>query len=297
MLLVLFFSMGQEGCSPLGTSPQSKAEKTGVDFSLMSRIDTITSGKVLQPGQTFYVGIKIDNYDMKDRQVEVCIQDTILDQYGGILGQGECQQVSLQAAEKKQKTSTSMMGPSTQEEIVPGTKEIFFPQQDQYIYSGLPKMNQAFPANLIVTLKYPETTQATTAISVPDLAQAPLTQEPAQIYTSLSKSIYAQGDSYKVNLDLNIQKNPATKIYLQDFSEASENKTFFNAKLMGQPLDCRATNGQQIGNILELRDSRTIRCSTVLYQGSQRQDYDLILTYIYNVVVQKNFAYSINTNG
>ncbi len=297
LIAVLFVGMGQEGCSMLGTGTQSNAGKTGVDFSLISRVDTLTSGKSLQPGETFYIGIKVENYDMKERQIELCIKDTILDQYGGITGQGECQQVSLQAAEKTQKKSTSLLGSSTQEEIVPGTKEVYFPQNNQYAYSNFPKMNQAFPGYLIVTIKYPEKTEATAAVSVPDQSQSSLIQEPSQIYTSLSKSVYAQGDSYKVNLDLNIQKNTATKIYLQDYSEANENKTYFNAKLTGKQLDCRATNNQQIGNILEIKDSRTIKCSTVLYQSAQRQDYDLIITYIYNVVLERNYAFSISTKG
>ncbi len=297
LMVVLFVGMGQEGCSMLGTGTQSNAGKTGVDFSLISRIDTVTSGKSLQPGETFYVGVRVDNYDMKERQIELCIKDTVLDQYGGITGQGECQQVYLQAAEKTQKKSNSAFGSSTQEEIVPGTKDVYFPQNNQYMYSGLPKMNQAFPAYLIVSIKYPETTEATAAISVPDPTQSSLVQEPSQIYTGLSKSIYAQGDSYKVNLDLNVQKNTATRIYLQDYSESNENKTYFSTKLRGQPLDCRSTNGQPIGSILELKDSKTIKCSTVLYQSSQRQDYDLIITYIYNVVLEKSYAFSINTNG
>jgi hypothetical protein len=290
VIMLAFFSLGQEGCNQNNT-----ATKTGVDFSLISRIDTLTEGKTLQPGETFYIGIKLENYDEKERQVELCIRDSLPDQYGGILSQGDCEQVDLPAAEKVKKQSSGLMGSSTTEEINPGTKEVFFPQQNQYSYNGLPEMNQPFQANLMVTIKYPETTTATTTVYVPVQEQPSLSQEPSQIYVSLSKSVYAQGNGYNVNLDLNFVKNPSSRIFLQDFSETSENKTFLNVKLAGQPLDCRTTNNQPVTDILEIQNSKLIKCSTILYQSSQRQDYDLTVTLIYGVMLEKNFGFGINT--
>ncbi len=291
LILLLIFSLifisGQEGCEG-----STNAKKTGVDFSLISRQDTLSAGKTLQLGETFYVGIRVENYDKKERQVEVCIQDSISDQYSGITDSGNCQQQYLPAAEII-KTQSSGTFSSAKEEIVPGVKEVFFPQQGQYSYKDLFKMNQPYSSNLIVTVRYPETSQATTAIYVPNVEQPSLIQDPSQIMVYLQKSVYPQGDAYKVNLDLTFSKNPNSKIFLSDF--VTENKTYFDVKMASQSLDCKTTNGIPVGNILEIQKIKTIRCSTLVYQGAQRQDYGFVLTMIYGVVLQKTYGFSINT--
>ena len=288
LVFLLIFVSGQD----LGCSGSTDAKKTGVDFSLISRQDTLQGGKSLQLGETFYVGVRVENYDKKERQVEVCIEDSVLDQYGGIAGSGNCRQEYLPAAEIVKKQSSGAFS-SSSEELVPGVKEVYFPQEGQYSYQNLPKMNQPFSSNLIVTVKYPETSQATTAIYVPDAEQPALIQDPSQIMVSLQKSIYPQGDAYKINLDLTFSRSSNSKIFLADFT--TENKTYFDAKLASQSLDCRTTNGIPIGNSLEVKNTKTIRCSTVVYQGAQRQDYDFVLTMIYGVVLQKTYGFSINT--
>jgi len=286
LLTSLVFISGQQGCE------SNTAQKTGIDFSLINRQDTLQAGKVLQAVETFYIGIRVDNYDKKERQIEVCIEDTVLDQYGGIVGSANCQQEYLPAAELIKRQASNSFA-SNKEELVPGTKEIFFPQQGQYSYQNLPKMNQPFSSNLIIRVRYPEITQATTAIYVPDATQPALTQEPSQIMASLQKSIYPQGDAYNVNLDLTFVKNPYSEIFLQDF--VTGNKTYFDVKMASQSLECRTTNGLPVGNTLEIKNTKTIRCSKTVYQGAQRQDYDFVLTMIYGVVLQKEYSFSINT--
>ncbi len=292
IILSLVFISGQEGCTP--TNPNSG--KTGIDFSLISRTDTLTSGKTIQPGETFFIGIKVSNYDKKERQVKLCVKDSILDQYGGIPTEGNCQDISVPAAETVKKESSGLMGSSSSDEIIPGTKEVYFPEYGQYTYTGLPKMNQPFSSSITVNVKYLETNDATTTVYVPVQEQPPIAQEPSQVMVSMQKSIYSQGDAYKVNLELTFTKNSGSKIFLQDFLEENENKTFFSAKLAGKPLDCRTTNNQLVGNVLEIKDQKTLRCSTVLYQGAQRQDYDFITTMIYGVELSRDYSFSIDTS-
>jgi hypothetical protein len=170
---------------------------------------------------------------------------------------------------------------------------VFFPQQGQFSYKGLSKQNQLFRSDLIVTLRYPETTRATAAVYVPNIEQPALVQDPSQIMAYMQKSIYPQGDAYNVNLDLTFVKNPYSEIFLQDF--VTGNKTYFDVKMASQSLECRTTNGLPVGNTLEIKNTKTIRCSKTVYQGAQRQDYDFVLTMIYGVVLQKEYSFSINT--
>jgi hypothetical protein len=286
LLTSLVFISGQQGCE------SNTAQKTGIDFSLINRQDTLQAGKTLQLGETFYVGVRVENYDKIDRNVEVCIQDTVLDYYNGITDSESCQQQYIPAAETiKQEASNSFS--QGKEELIPGTKEVFFPQQGQFSYKGLSKQNQLFRSDLIVTLRYPETTRATAAVYVPNIEQPALVQDPSQIMAYMQKSIYPQGDAYNVNLDLTFVKNPYSEIFLQDF--VTGNKTYFDVKMASQSLECRTTNGLPVGNTLEIKNTKTIRCSKTVYQGAQRQDYDFVLTMIYGVVLQKEYSFSINT--
>lgn len=288
----LFFTSGQEGCSP----ENGTAKKTGIDFSLISKTGMLTGGRTLETGETFFIGVKIENYDKKERQVTLCITDTMPPQYGGIPTEGYCQEVFLPAAEVVKKNSQSAFGSSNTEQLSPGTKEVLFPEQGQFSYSGLPKMNQPFSSSIVLTARYLETNTATTTVYVPDEEQPPIVQEPSQIMVTLEKSVYTQGNAYKVNLDLNLIKNPSSNIFLPDFLSENENKTFFNSRLAGKSLDCRTTNNQPITNILEIKDSKTIRCSTLLYQGAQRQDYDFVATLIYGVQILKSYNFYIDTS-
>jgi LysM repeat protein len=288
----LIFISGQEGCSPTSDTSQ----KSGIDFSLIPRIDTLTSGKIIQPGETFYVGIKVSNYDKIDRQVKVCITDSIIDQYGGILSDGLCQEISVPAAEAKKVESSSLLGSTSTEQITPGTRDVFFPEQGQFSYSGLPKMNQPFSSSLRVNIKYSEKNDATTTVYVPNQEQPQIVQDPSQIMVNMQKSIYPQGNAYKVNLDLILSRNPGSRIFLQDFSEENENKTFFSAKLGGKPLECRTSNNQIVSNILEIKDNKNLKCSALIYQGEQRQDYDFIVTLMYGVEISRDYGFMIDTS-
>ena len=288
LLVLLVFISGQDS----GCGGSSTAQKNGIDFSLIPRQDTLQGGKILQLGETFYVGVRVENYDKIDRNVEICIQDTVLDQYGGITAAEACQQQYLPAAELIKKESSGAFS-SSKEELVPGVKEVFFPQQGQFAYKGLQKMNQAFRSDLIVTIKYPETTRATTAVYIPVSEQPALVQDPSQIMATMQKTIYPQGDAYKVSFDITLTKNPGSQIFLQDF--VTGNQTYLEVRMASQQLNCVTTNSVPIGNTLEIKDKKTIRCSTMIYQGAQRQDYDFVLTMIYGVVLQKTYSFSINT--
>lgn len=277
----------------MSCSSSSSAQKTGIDFSLINRQDTLQGGKTIQLGETFYVGVRVENYDKIERNVEICIQDTVLDQYGGITSAESCQQQYLPAAEIIKQESTGSFS-SSKEELIPGIKEVFFPQQGQFAYQGLQKMNDVFRSDLIVTVRYPETTRATAAISVPNTEQPALAQDPSQIMAYMQKTIYPQGDAYKVHLDLTLTKNPNSQIFLQDF--ATENKTYFDVRMASKSLSCTTTNSVPVGNTLEIKDKKTVRCSTIVYQGAQRQDYDFVLTMIYGVILQKSYSFSIQTS-
>jgi hypothetical protein len=157
-------------------------------------------------------------------------------------------------------------------------------------------MNQPFSSSLRVNIKYSEKNDATTTVYVPNQEQPQIVQDPSQIMVNMQKSIYPQGNAYKVNLDLILSRNPGSRIFLQDFSEENENKTFFSAKLGGKPLECRTSNNQIVSNILEIKDNKNLKCSALIYQGEQRQDYDFIVTLMYGVEISRDYGFMIDTS-
>jgi hypothetical protein len=121
--VLLLFVSGIEGCDG-GTD----ASKTGLDFSATTGIDYISAGKTLNLGDSFYVGVKIENYDKQPRTGYVCIRDDVADSFGGIKSE-ECKPFNVKSAE-----TTGGKNSKTE----PGTMEIDFPSAGEYSYNDIP---------------------------------------------------------------------------------------------------------------------------------------------------------------
>lgn len=288
-LSLLIFISGQEGCDTGG----GDAKTAGIDFSLLSRDGMLSSGQVLQQKQTFHVGIEIQNYDLQPHNLEVCIRDDVLTQYGGIKEDGDCQAVAIQQADKKEVTTGSGIT-QTSEQLQPATREVAFPEDGQYSYSGLPDMNDNYKGNLFVIVRYPEITRATATVLIPGQESPVLTSDPAPIGLSLSKSNWPEGNIERVNFDITLKKQQQADISLQDFSESSANKTYFSAKLDDKQLDCTVAETPITNNIIDFKDGMIVRCTTTLDVTSP-QSHPFSITMMYGVSINKEYPFNVQT--
>ena len=92
LILASLLLTGQTGCpqSGVGTtttgtqSPSTSASQYGLDFSLIPGIGMLSDGSKITLGETFNVGVHLENYDSKPRSGRMCVKDDIDDAYGGV---------------------------------------------------------------------------------------------------------------------------------------------------------------------------------------------------------------------
>ncbi len=302
LILILVFVSAQQGCEMPGSGGGgggTEAKKFGLDYSLISGIDYLTSGKTLQQGESFYVGVHIENYDREARSGEVCISDNVADTYGGISSQegGECKFFNVAAADVVKKESSGLFGKSITEEVTPGKADVYFPEDAIYSYSGLPSSQQPWPQTLYASLRYRQKSQITGTVAVPSPGYETivLSQEPAPLALGVTKSIHRVQDSYKVDLEMKlVKKQSQAKILSYDF--AQENVTYFMAEISPQRLNCYLTSGEPVSGKVTIENERLIKCSSIMYLGGEtQQSYPLVVTLDYGVAIEKQYPFGIKT--
>lgn len=152
--LTLFIVSGQQGCEMPqlpGFPGGAGAEKTGLDFSLISGVGYLTAGKTFNLDETFFVGITIENYDEEAKSGIICIRDTVTDTFGGISseGSGECKIFNVKAAEVMTEEAKGFFG-GTSQQVNPGKTEVYFPEMGEYSFRDIPSMLKPYQADLIV---------------------------------------------------------------------------------------------------------------------------------------------------
>ncbi|MCX8193910.1 MAG: hypothetical protein N3G19_00915 [Candidatus Pacearchaeota archaeon] len=296
IILLLIFVSGQEGCETSRSSEKQQAEKAGIDFNLITGVDYLSSGKILEQGENFYVGVHLENYDSKAKSGEICIYDDVSDEYGGIISDGECKPFVINAATIIKKETTELASKKIVEEIIPGKADVYFPEEGLYKYYGLPSQKTPWQMTLFVSVRYRENSRITGSVKVPDpgYEQLSLLQEPAPLFVSATKSIHKQQDSYKVNLDVSLIKKAPFKIFSPDFKQ--ENVTAFYLKLEPQPTQCFLTTGEPIKEKVFIENERLIKCSSLVHMaGELQRTLPLIIALDYGVAIEKSYSFGIKT--
>jgi len=293
LLIALFVGTAQQGCE------QGQGSQQGLDFSLVTKSSFLSAGSTINQEDTFYVGVKIENYDKVERNGFVCIRDDVEDGFGGIVseGSGECKYFVVMAAQEKEKSSSGSIIPGlggSSSEIEPGIVEIYFPSENkEYSYSGMPELVKPYSGKISVSLKYQETTQATGTVTVPDESGVAIAQEPALVGAYVNKALHPRGEGYKLDLEINLVKQGNAKIFLPDFSE--ENKTYFLINLIPLNLECSVT-GKPLTGTLDLQTSQKVKCSTELNSKST-QSFPLVIGLTYGAMIEKSYSFSIKTKS
>lgn len=292
ILIVLFAFMlvsGQTGCE---MTPPSTASKTGVDFNLVSGVGKLSSGKTLSQGDTFSLQVHIENYDKEARNGEICIRDDIDKESGGI--ETQCMPFFVKAAEVIEEKKSSLFGAA--EKIQPSTAEIFFPTSGEYSYNN---MHYTQKANAYVTLKYSQTSVITALegikVPVPETEMIKLTQEAAPVKVTVEKSIAKIGNTYKINLEIQLSKQALATLYSQDFKE--ENYISFRV-VQPQSMTCEPSGTydkakfMQGQGLVELKNTKFIKCSSMV-DITEQQQYSFEINLNYGVKIEKEIPFTI----
>ena len=287
--LLSLLIVGASGCELPG-SGGTTASKTGLDFSLVSGFDKISSGKVTNLGDALIVHIKIENYDKKERAGEICIRDDLDDSYGGVTSQ--CSPFVVGEAEV---TSAGGGFFGATEQVQPGTTDILFPAGGEFVYTGLPITQRA---NIYITASYEQESriEAPNGIAVPspETETVQLSQEPAPISASVEKSISRQQDAYKVNLGITLTKQQTVEVFSPGFGK----KGFlsFKAEMRPRTLTCEPAGSydQQLfaQGLLEMESTKFINCFS-LVDVTEQTTWPLTLDVNYGVKLEKNFPFTI----
>ncbi len=272
-----------EGCS-------QTSSKTGLDFSLESGIDKLSSGKTINLGDVFYISLKIENYDKTSKSGEVCVKDNMDNSYEGI--SEECVPFSVIGAEGSESESKSLFQKSSGTE--PGVTTIIFPSADNYKYSKLPATQSA---KLIITAKYSqsEIVNAPAGISVPEPVSEKITlnKEPSPVSISVDKSVTNREEGYKILLGIQLTKQQDASLYSPDFND--ENYIHFSAEMMPQKLECvpegTYDNQKLAKGLIELKSKKFISCSAFVYE--EEQTWPLQIKLNYGVEIKKEVPFTI----
>lgn len=296
LFFILLFVSGQEGCEMNDTSRQSS--KTGLSFSLITGVDYLYGGKTLYNGETFYVGVHIENYDPVARSGEVCISDNVADAYGGIISQetGECKFFNIGPAEIVKKETSGFGEKTSKTEVNPAKIDIYFPSSGYYQYKGLPKSSVPWKQTLYVSLKYRHASQITGNVNVPTPAyeEIILNQETAPLLLSITKSIHKMQDLYQVDLNVKLEKVSDSQIFSYDFTQG--NVSYFLLKMPPQQLKCTLSNGELVTDKVLIQKEKLIKCSTLVsLAGEVQQSYPLVAILDYGVKIDKSYPFNIIT--
>lgn len=276
LVVSLLFVSGQTGCE------QQTSQQSGIDFTLIKGVSFLTPPKILEKNEAFKVGVHIDNFNDKDEEGIICVRDNLADSFYGIPSEddGDCQSFSVRASEQ------------LTEEQVPGTVNLYFPEQGQYTYSGLPELNKPYDATLFVTMRYQQDSQVTGTVTSPDEKQPMMNQDPQPIDVRVEKSIFLVGNDYQINLEIVLKNTQNVEIFTPDFIQ--ENKIYFTADMNPLMLQCTDVNGQPISGLIEFENEKIIKCFALTSSKTQ-QSYPLVLTLDYGVAVEKQYNFGIKT--
>jgi len=282
--------VGASGCELPGGGGGTTASKTGLDFSLVSGFDKISSGKVTNLGDAMKVQIRIENYDKKERAGEICIRDDLDDSYGGVTSQ--CTPFAVGEAEVTE-SGGGFFGKT--EQVQPGTTDILLPTGGEFVYTGIPITQTA---NIYITASYEQESriEAPNGVSVPspETETIQLNQEPAPITASVEKSISRQQDAYKLNLGITLTKQQTVEIFSPGFGK--KGVLSFKAEMPPRTLTCEPAGSYNqelfMQGLLELESKKFINCFSLVDVAEQTR-WPLVLNVNYGVKLEKNFPFTI----
>jgi len=235
-LIFLFaFILTFGGCAP------QQQQQTGLSIEFMSGAGYITNGKTILEKEPFRIGLKIVNYDEKEKRGMICVYDDQNDYYGGI--SKDCKEFYVGKAVKNK-------------ENIPYTTQTFFPEQGYYNYINLPF--DISPEIFIETI-YNQDTMLTTLLTYPTPERESFSVSDEFITLNIEKSIHKAESGHEIYLSINLRKNKEVNI-----SYNQQNTLFFSIEARPLAFTCN-TPLKQFGNsgIIDLEKENFIRCNAL----------------------------------
>ena len=238
--LFLIFFISLSGCTT-----QQQQEK-GIKIDLIEGAGYISNGKTILENELFRIGLKITNYDEKEKRGMICVYDDQNEYYGGI-GK-ECKEFYVGKSFKDK-------------EIVPSTVNVFFPEQGYYKYIRLPF--DISPEIFLETI-YNQDTTFTSSLTypTPEIQSFSFSDEFLSLY--LEKSIHTSEQGYEIFLKIDIKKNKEVNL-----SYNQQKGIFFSIEARPVSFNCN-TPLKQFSNsaFIDLERENFIRCNAFTPSGN-----------------------------
>ncbi|MBU0929937.1 MAG: hypothetical protein KJ623_02600 [Nanoarchaeota archaeon] len=226
----------------------------------------------LYDGQTFRVGLNLKNYDTSNKEIIVCVYDTLGDFFDGIPAQ-DCRSVKLAAAE------------TSNENILPSDKKVYFPDEsDFYSYTRITGNMQT---TVFADVYYNHVTKADAQICIKrDIeTETPIKCDASSTETinnndapvkikNLEKTIVPIGNN-KINLMLkfDISNVGGGKLINKNAINSRENiepTIGISVNLLGITKDFKCNPISSNGRITLEGNQKTIKCQATI---DMKQDY------------------------
>lgn len=289
ILLASLLLTGAESCPQSGTSgtevtnpfqqyQSTSASRYGLDFSLINGVNLLSSGSKIVPGQTFNVGVHLENYDSAPKSGRICIKDDIDDSYGGI--ETSCNPIPFNVREATFDDKGNV--------AKAGSSDIIFPASGYYSYEKFPVTQSA---KLFVNSEYIQSSAIQSSVSVPTPISETLslTQSPAPVIVKVEKSVIPEGEYYRVNLKVTLNNQLSnSEIWTSDFKKKGLS---FNIQMGSYPLECTSQNSKIEGNYIEMENNKFITCSTLV--PKEQITHPLLMDLQYGVKINKEFSFTI----
>ncbi len=282
IILIIFVCIFISSCGG-NTTPETNIGGVDMQF-LLNRppLDEITEG------QSFTIGIRLENNIPKDVECELCISDTPADSFGGIPG-SECKDISIRAAEE------------IDGQITPELQDVYFPGMDKtYSYKNLPM--GVDNTDISAALTYDMVSRASASVC---LIKDPTTNLPgidcptSEILSGdqlnrdfapvtvdrIEKSVVPEGSNNRLILDIYLKKSSQGDIVARS-GNGEDDLLSMNIKLAGTKAEFSCTPLRE-GKVKLDEMEKKIRCYTTF---KMNQDYyedslDITLGYTYRTVI------------
>lgn len=291
IILASLLLTGQTGCPQAGTGvgtttttdqqyQSTSAAQYGLDFSLIRGVGMLSEGSKITLGETFNVGVHMENYDSKSRSGSMCVRDDIGDEYGGI--ETTCNMVPFSIREAQIDATGKVEKP--------GSIDLQFPVSGYYSYSKDFPLAQT-TAKLLINSEYVQSSSIQTSVSVPQPASGSLsiTQEPSPVRITIDNSIVSEGGNYKVNLGINLNNQLAnSEIWTPDFKKKG---LAFTIQMGNYPLECKSQGTAIAGDYIEMENKKFITCSALVPR--EQITHPLLVNLNYGVKLNREFSFTL----
>ncbi|MBU2523245.1 MAG: hypothetical protein KKE23_03070 [Nanoarchaeota archaeon] len=289
IILASLLLTGQTGCpqqAGIGTTTSSdqqyqstSASSYGLDYSLIKGVGMLSEGSKVTLGETFNVGLHIENYDSKPRSGRACIRDDMDDAYGGV--ETACNMVLFNVREAQFDEKGNV--------VKAGSFDLQFPASGYYSYIKEFPLAQS-TAKLFINSEYVQSSSVQTSVSVPQPTSGSLsiTQDPSPVKISIEKTILSEENNYKVNLGINFNNQLSnSEIWTPDFKKKG---ITFNIQMGNYPIECKS-QGVLIGDYIEMENKKFITCSALV--PKEQITHPLLVNINYGVKLNKEFSFTI----